>query len=105
MELTDFGGLFSRGLRRVAQCGGKDDDFFIDITVGNDIREAVADRIVDDDIETSFFFDFAEGGFYFGLAGFDVAFREAPMVVSLVFEEEFAIVNDGGTAGFFFNHG
>ncbi len=69
----------------IFETSGEDDDFFVDIAVLNNVGEAVANRIVDDNVEAGFFFDFAKGGFDFGFAGFDMAFGETPMVVGLVF--------------------
>ena len=60
--------------------------------------------LIEDDVEGGFFFDLAEGGFGFGFAGFDVAFREAGEAVLLVDDENFAVINDDGAArGFRFS--
>ena len=70
----------------------------VEIVMVDNIREAVADGGVDDDVYSGFFFDFAESGFGLGFAGFDVAFREAREAVLLVDDEDFAVMNDDGAA-------
>lgn len=84
-EFADFAVLLNHGLMRVTESGGEDNYFFVDLAIFNNVRKTVTDGFVDIDVEASFFFDFAEGGLDFGLAGFDMTFGETPVVVGLMF--------------------
>ncbi len=45
-EFADFAVLFGYGLIGVAEGGGEDDNFFVDLAIFDDVREAVADGFV-----------------------------------------------------------
>lgn len=83
----------------VGEVSEEENDFFLNIEARNVITEAMASGGVDNDVEASFLADFAEGGFNFGFARFDMAFREASEAIILRDEENGAIMdNDGATS-------
>jgi len=96
----DLGVLLMDGEGRVFEPSEEEDDFFFDVEAKDVVREAVAGGRVEDDIEVGFFADLAEGGFEFGFAGFDVAFREAGEAVLLGNDKDGAVFNDDSAAGF-----
>lgn len=87
----------------VGEAREEEDDFFLDIETGDVVGERMASGRADDDVEAGFLFDFAEGGGDFGLAGFGVAFGKTSKAVLLGDEEDFAVMDDDGAAGFFGN--
>lgn len=76
----------------------------VEIVMVDNIREAVADGGVDDDVYSGFFFDFAEGGFNLGFIGLDMAFGKSPEAVVLIDEKSGVVINDDSAASFFVDH-
>ncbi len=97
-----FGELIKIGW--VLELGEEENDFFVDVEIFDVVRKTVADGGVNDNVEISFFFDFAESGVGFGFAGFDVAFGEAPKTVVLINQKGVTIVDNDGATGFFVCH-
>lgn len=85
-NLGDLGCLGGKRLLGLSKLAKEKDNFFVDIAVGDVVRKTVTDGGVDSDIEAGFFFNFTNGGLELGLARFDVAFGETPVIVGLMFE-------------------
>lgn len=98
LEFGDFSVLLFGNLGRILGASEEEDDGFDDVQAGDVVGKGVTGGFVEDDVEVGLFFDFAEGGFDFGFAGLDVAFRKAGEAVFLVDDENFAVMDDDSAA-------